>query len=100
MTNSEDKNITCRDCQQEFVWTKGEQDFYAEKGLSAPSRCRDCRTKRKQMRDQGGQGRPMSNGPKEMFDIVCKKCDKPGQVPFKPTSDDVLCRDCFIASRE
>ena len=27
----EDKNLSCRDCSQEFVFTASEQDFYAEK---------------------------------------------------------------------
>ena len=29
----EDKVLTCRDCGQEFVFTAGEQEFYAEKVL-------------------------------------------------------------------
>ena len=32
----------------------------------------------------------------EMFDIICDKCGKNSQVPFKPTSSKpVFCRDCF-----
>ncbi|MBQ9300647.1 MAG: zinc-ribbon domain containing protein, partial [Clostridia bacterium] len=27
----EDKTLVCRDCGQEFVFTAGEQEFYAEK---------------------------------------------------------------------
>ncbi len=26
-----DKNITCKDCGKEFVFTEGEQEFYKEK---------------------------------------------------------------------
>ena len=29
----EDKTLVCRDCGQEFVFTAGEQEFYAEKGF-------------------------------------------------------------------
>ncbi|MBQ7784571.1 MAG: zinc-ribbon domain-containing protein, partial [Clostridia bacterium] len=29
----QDKTLTCRDCGQEFVFTAGEQEFYAEKGF-------------------------------------------------------------------
>jgi CxxC-x17-CxxC domain-containing protein len=31
-----------------------------------------------------------------MFDVVCAKCGKDTQVPFKPTSSKpVYCRECF-----
>ena len=29
----EDKTIVCKDCNNEFVFTAGEQEFYAEKGF-------------------------------------------------------------------
>ena len=38
-----DKIIVCQECKQEFVWTAGEQGFYAEKKLSQPVRCPICR---------------------------------------------------------
>jgi len=31
-----DKTLTCRDCGQEFIWTAGEQEFYASRGLRTP----------------------------------------------------------------
>ena len=37
----QDKTLTCKDCGQEFVFTAGEQEFYAEKGfVNEPQRCR------------------------------------------------------------
>ena len=43
-----DKNIVCKDCGAEFVFTAGEQRFYAEKGFNnEPVRCKDCRDKKK-----------------------------------------------------
>jgi len=45
----------------------------------------------------GGYGR--SDRPAEMHDVVCSKCGKNCQVPFKPTgSKPVLCSDCFRQS--
>lgn len=38
-----DKIIICQDCQSEFAWTVGEQEFYEEKGLEEPVRCPVCR---------------------------------------------------------
>lgn len=46
-----DKTLTCKDCGSEFVFTQGEQDFYAEKGFTnEPQRCPSCRAVRKQQR--------------------------------------------------
>lgn len=44
-----DKTLTCKDCSSEFVFTQGEQDFYAEKGFTnEPQRCPNCRAAKKQ----------------------------------------------------
>jgi len=43
-----DKIIACKDCGAEFVFTIGEQEFYASKGFdNDPIRCPDCRKARK-----------------------------------------------------
>jgi len=39
----EDKNITCLECNEEFVFTAGEQEFYTEKGFTEPKKCKPCR---------------------------------------------------------
>lgn len=50
-----DKTLVCKDCGEEFVFTEGEQQFYAEKGFeNEPQRCPDCRKAKKQQRHQGG----------------------------------------------
>ena len=44
-----DKTIVCKDCNAEFVFTEGEQAFYAEKGFTNdPIRCPECRKARKE----------------------------------------------------
>lgn len=49
-----DKTLTCRDCGTQFVFTAGEQEFYAQKGFTnEPTRCGPCR----QARKQSGGGR-------------------------------------------
>lgn len=46
--NYEDKKIVCKDCGKEFVFTAGEQEFFAQKGLNnAPVRCKECRAAKK-----------------------------------------------------
>jgi CxxC-x17-CxxC domain-containing protein len=49
-----DKNLTCADCGQEFVFTASEQDFYAQRGFTEPRRCASCRASRKAARNAGG----------------------------------------------
>ena len=47
----EDKTLVCKECGNEFVFTAGEQEFYAEKGfMNEPSRCKSCRDARKASR--------------------------------------------------
>jgi CxxC-x17-CxxC domain-containing protein len=98
-----DTTLTCRDCGQAFTFTAGEQDFYASRGYSEPSRCPDCRAARKAERNAGGGGSSAygggggySRGAREMFSATCSSCGKEALVPFQPTGDKpVYCSDCF-----
>ena len=51
---------------------------------------------------KGGGGRPSFGGErKEMFTATCATCNKPCEVPFRPTGErPVYCRDCFRAVRD
>lgn len=88
----EDKTLVCKDCGKEFIWTAGEQEFFAEKGFTnEPQRCKECRDARK----RGGAAQ------REMYDATCAECGKPCKVPFKPTEGrPVYCSDCFEKIRE
>jgi CxxC-x17-CxxC domain-containing protein len=87
----EDKVLECKDCGNEFVFSAGEQEFYAEKGFeNEPTRCKDCRQARKNARRK----------PKEMFSAVCAECGQDTKVPFEPVADrPVYCSDCFAKRR-
>ena len=89
----EDKTLVCKDCGAEFVFTAGEQEFYAEKGFqNEPTRCKACRQARKASRAAGA--------PRQMFDAICAECGKPTQVPFEPREDrPVYCSECYAARR-
>jgi CxxC-x17-CxxC domain-containing protein len=110
-----DKSINCVDCGQEFSFTAGEQEFYAQRGFTeAPKRCPSCRQIRKTQRGRGDDGFASGNGggygdayastggygdsgrgysaggygerrQREMFDAVCANCGKTASVPFKPS---------------
>lgn len=55
--NMSDKTLMCKDCNTEFVFTEGEQEFYKEKGFeNEPQRCPDCRKARKAARRNSGDG--------------------------------------------
>ena len=90
----EDKTLVCKDCGAEFVFSAGEQEFYAEKGFqNEPTRCRSCRQARKAARPAVGTAR-------EMHDAICANCGKATQVPFQPREDrPVYCSECFAARR-
>ena len=58
-----DKNLSCADCGQEFVFTASEQDFYGQRGFTEPRRCPSCRASRKAARNaEGGGGGGSSYG--------------------------------------
>ncbi len=106
---SADTTLTCRDCGQAFTFTSGEQDFYASRGFSEPSRCPDCRAARKSQRDGGSYGGGYggggssyggSRGAREMFSVTCSSCGQEAQVPFQPSGDKpVYCSSCFEKRR-
>ncbi|MHB1418894.1 MAG: zinc-ribbon domain containing protein [Bacillota bacterium] len=89
-----DKVLQCRDCGSEFVFTEGEQEFYAEKGFAhEPGRCPSCRAQRKQSDGRTG-GNTRSN--REWFRTTCSRCGGPAEVPFKPSGDrPVYCSECY-----
>ena len=86
----QDKTLVCRDCGQEFVFTAGEQEFFAEKGfLNDPVRCRECRTAKKNAHRE-----------KVSYRTVCAKCGAETEVPFIPKNDKpVYCSECFAQMR-
>lgn len=93
----QDKTLVCKDCGKEFVFTAGEQEFYAEKGFEhEPVRCHDCRAKRRRTRE-GGEPQ---HEHRQMYKVICADCGKETEVPFEPRGDrPVYCRDCFNKRR-
>ena len=87
----QDKTLTCKECGKEFVFTAGEQEFYAEKGFqNEPQRCKECRVARKKA----------SREQREMFTTVCAQCGKEATVPFQPSNDrPVYCSECYAAMK-
>jgi len=87
----QDETLKCKDCGAEFVFTAGEQEFYAERGFqNKPQRCKGCRDNKK--------AAAQSN--REMHITTCAECGKEAKVPFLPSTDrPVYCSDCFARQR-
>ena len=98
---SVDQTLRCRECGVDFIWTAGEQDFYASRGLTnPPSRCPSCRAARKASMGNGGggYGGGRDRAPREMHEVTCASCGGIARVPFVPRGDrPVYCSDCFRA---
>lgn len=83
----QDITLKCKDCGNDFIFSAGEQEFYAEKGFqNQPQRCKECRNARK------SSTKPQ----RELFETVCARCGGPAKVPFQPSSDKpVYCSVCY-----
>jgi len=110
-----DETLNCVDCNSQFIFSSGEQQFFASKGFqNKPNRCPECRSARKAQRGATGgggggvgagagggygasAGGGMSRGAsREMFQTTCSQCGQTAEVPFQPRGDKpVYCRDCF-----
>jgi CxxC-x17-CxxC domain-containing protein len=67
----QDRILRCVDCSAEFIWTAGEQQFFADKNFK---------------------------NERERVETVttCSNCGKETTVPFKPTQGrPVFCKECF-----
>lgn len=54
-----DMELVCRSCGATFIFTAGEQEFYADKGfLNEPTKCPACRGARRDERRPGRPGSP------------------------------------------
>ena len=99
-----DKVLKCSDCGAEFVFTAGEQMFFADKGFkNEPKRCKACKANRAQGNGSSvgvGAGSGSGNIQRVETKTVCSQCGKETTVPFKPTQGrPVYCRECFQQRR-
>jgi CxxC-x17-CxxC domain-containing protein len=96
MTAYVDKTLTCRDCGATFVFSAGEQSFYAAKGLQhEPQRCPTCRANRR--RERAGYEDPVREAGRGVNTrVICASCGAETTVPFVPrNSRPVYCSTCY-----
>jgi len=81
----EDKTIICKTCHTDFVFSVGEQEFFAKHEYTDPVRCPECRAARR-----------INKAQREMFVAICTSCGKETTVPFQPIEGRaVACRNCY-----
>lgn len=97
-----DKVLRCIDCNEEFIFSAGEQVFFADKGLqNEPKRCKPCKVKKNERIAANTQVQANDvQREKVVVSIKCALCGIDTTVPFKPTQGrPVYCRDCFLRMR-
>src|SRR3989440_10512599 len=92
-----DQTLVCRDCNEEFVFTAGEQEFYESHRLTnTPSRCPSCRAARK---GQGGYGG--SPGTPQMDTTTWSSCGNEAKGAFPPPGGKpVFCSGCYPTPKD
>ena len=88
-----DRTLTCQDCSSEFLFSIGEQEFFAAKGLkNEPKRCPNCRL----IARMGRAGMDSS----QAATVPCADCGSPAKIPFQPKGHKpVYCTGCFHVRR-
>jgi CxxC-x17-CxxC domain-containing protein len=94
-----DESIRCIDCDEDFVWTAGEQLFYFDKGLkNPPKRCKSCKQAKNERLSAIANAQTM--GVKQKVEVIvnCANCGTETTVPFYPSQGrPVFCRSCFLS---
>jgi CxxC-x17-CxxC domain-containing protein len=85
------------ECGQEFLFTAGEQKFFALKKLvNDPRRCKNCKVQRAAAGALHGGSSTGRVFVKRETLANCSQCGKQTTLPFCPTQGrPVFCRDCF-----
>ena len=66
----EDIEISCIDCDEWFVWSWEEQQYYRTKSLEEPKRCKSCASQR---RKHYGNTRDIYRAPPELVSVFLNR---------------------------
>lgn len=90
-------DLVCRDCGRAFVFD--DRPRFEELGLShEPSRCPECRGKRKA---RMAEGLGKAGRRRKEYRVHCPECGKWGTVPFKPRGRKrLVCEACWLARKK
>lgn len=83
--------LTCRECGRQFIFTEGEQEFYDQRGLMPPARCKECRAK-KEKPPYNSTCSECGARLEKVTTVYCESCASTTQ----PTH--ITCSECGIES--
>ena len=79
-----DKMIICEQCSHEFLFSVGEQKFFAAKGFNHPKLCVACKQTIK------------TTKARRLIITECALCSIQFEIPYKPDkNNDLNCLNCF-----
>jgi len=82
------------ECNSTFEVNEGERDFFIQRDLTLPKRCKPCRVSRKQQINGNNTVSNESNS--VLSEIYCDNCGKEAKVPFNPEPNrKAYCRVCW-----
>lgn len=92
-----DQQLICSDCGQAFTFSAEDQEFFRDRGYSAPKRCKACRQAKKNEQSGGaGYGGGNQRNTSQGTAVICAGCGQQTTVPFEPRGDrPVYCQNCF-----
>jgi CxxC-x17-CxxC domain-containing protein len=96
-----DRSIKCVDCNENFIWTSGEQAFFHDKGLkNEPKRCKPCKQAKNERLAAITAAQTSGVRQRVEVSVQCAQCGQQTTVPFYPSQGrPVYCRSCFLAGR-
>lgn len=96
-----DRGIQCVDCNENFIWTAGEQAFFHDKGLkNEPKRCKPCKQAKNERLAAITAAQTSGIRQRVEVSVQCAQCGQQTTVPFYPSQGrPVYCRSCFLAGR-
>jgi len=97
----QDQSIKCVDCNENFIWTSGEQAFFHDKGLkNEPKRCKPCKQAKNERLAAITAAQTSGIRQRVEVSVRCAQCGQQTTVPFYPSQGrPVYCRSCFLAGR-
>ena len=78
----QDKTLNCIDCKTQFSFSAGEQSFYADKDLTPPKRCKDCRAIKKAKRFTQPDGTAKGYGAHQVAGVHEENAPMDGAADF------------------
>jgi hypothetical protein len=70
INDKEDQLLQCKSCNNWFILTKGEIEWYKQKNLNNPKRCKRCRVSRRNQKSYQNYTETL-----DCFDTSCSYCD-------------------------